>query len=198
VGSWSPVVSVVQPVEVPAGTPASPLAKASLTYFPRTESKPCLRLKSRVSLISPKVVYSQILVQVPMRLDPMSPKLVFSQEHMPNSTHLTLMSPRSILYQEPVPTSAKLSIMAPVPTHSQVPVDSPLFLFALSIFLPLFVVTSQALTLTLQHVGENVSEELMYEMVKGWLIGALSRIMLHACCRGLTRLPGNVLYLGAW
>jgi Na+-translocating ferredoxin:NAD+ oxidoreductase RnfA subunit len=90
--------------------------------------------------------------------------------------------------------------MEPMTGYSQVsmPADSPRFYFALSIILPLFLSTIQALTFALHHVGEEMSYKLINEIVKGWLVGAAVGIVVHTFVRGAIRVSEDVLYFLAW
>jgi hypothetical protein len=130
----------------------------------------------------------------------MFPKEVPSPELVAVSTYLTLMSPKSIFSQEPVLTSEKLTIMDPKTAYSQVhvSVNSPWFFFVLSIMLPLFLSTTQALNFALHHIGSEMSYNLVIEIVKGWLIGVVLDILVHAVSCEVTHVPRNWLYMVAW
>jgi len=90
--------------------------------------------------------------------------------------------------------------MDPITAYSQVhvSVDSPWFFFVLSIMLPLFLSTTQALTFALHHIGNEMSYDLVIEIVKGWLIGVVLDVLVHAVWCEVAHVPRNGLYMVAW
>jgi hypothetical protein len=195
-----PALPLVQPVEVPAMPPVLPAANMWLSNSQKSYSPKSINSTGKMSVMAPTEIYTQIPIPVPTNPDLILPKVVSSQVHIPVSSCLTLMGPKSIFSQEPIPNLLRLTIMEPMIGYSQVsmPADSPMFYFALSIILPLFLSTTQALTFALHHVGEEMSYKLINEIVKGWLVGALVGIVVHTFVRGAIRVPEDVLYFLAW
>lgn len=73
-----------------------------------------------------------------------------------------------------------------------------MFYFVVSIMLPIFLSTTQALAFALHHVGEEMSYELVKEIFKGWFVGAVVGMVMHAFGRGTIRVPEDMLYFLAW
>ena len=197
---YPPALSVVQSVEVLAKRSVSPAGNMWLSNSQKPSSPTPIKPTDMMSFLHPMEVYTQVPIPVPSNPDLIRLRDVSSPELIPVPTCLTLMSTKSIFSREPVPNTEKLAVMAPRTTYSQVlmPADSPMFYFVLSIMLPLFLSTTQALTFAFHHVGEEMSYELANEIFKGWLVGAVAGIVVHAFGRGAVRVPEDVLYFLAW
>lgn len=64
--------------------------------------------------------------------------------------------------------------------------------------LPLFLSTTQALTIAFHHVDSEIGYKLVIEIIKGWLVGAVLGVVVHAVRGEVMRMTRNLLYMVAW
>lgn len=200
VGSPSSTSSAIQSTEVCAQIPVSPLTSKLLIKVQDMQAHNIVQSASKMSLMTPITTFCQAPAPEFTELTLMVSKTTFSQGPVARSELLTLTAPKFIFSQKPILISTKLAIMTPTTVYHQAAASehSPIIFFAISIILPLLLTTTQALTFSLYQVGEAGSDELLTALVKGWLVGALLGFMVHTVGRGITRLPGDGLFLLAW